>query len=128
MTAEPFALACPRPLRHDSVQMAHGGGGRLMKELIEGLFLPILGADPAGLHDSAVVEAGGARLAFTTDGFVVHPRLEFVGATCDGFVGADGAVELKCPEDPSRHLWCWSNGRYWPKDRAQVQAELWPQT
>ena len=74
MTAEPFALACPRPLRPDSGQMAHGGGGRLMKELIEGFFLPILGADPAGLHDSAVVEAGGARLAFTTDGFVVHPR------------------------------------------------------
>ncbi len=74
MTVDPFALACPRPLRHDSVQMAHGGGGRLMKELIEGLFLPILGADPIGLHDSAVVEAGGARLAFTTDGFVVHPR------------------------------------------------------
>ena len=75
MTTDPFALACPRPLRHDSVQLAHGGGGRLMKELIEGLFLPILGADPAGLHDSAVVEAGGARLAFTTDGFVVHPRV-----------------------------------------------------
>lgn len=46
-----------------------------MKELIEGLFLPALGADPAGLHDSAVIEAGGARLAFTTDGFVVHPRV-----------------------------------------------------
>ena len=75
MTADPFALACPRPLRHGTVQMAHGGGGRLMKELIEGLFLPALGADPAGLHDSAVVEAGGARLAFTTDGFVVHPRV-----------------------------------------------------
>jgi hydrogenase expression/formation protein HypE len=45
-----------------------------MKDLIEGLFLPALGADPAGLHDSAVIEAGGARLAFTTDGFVVHPR------------------------------------------------------
>lgn len=73
--AEPLALACPRPLRHDTVQMAHGGGGRLMKELIEGLFLPVLGADPAGLHDSAVIEAGGARLAFTTDGFVVHPRV-----------------------------------------------------
>ena len=75
MTADPFALACPRPLRHATVQMAHGGGGRLMKELIEGLFLPALGADPAGLHDSAVIEAGGARLAFTTDGFVVHPRV-----------------------------------------------------
>ena len=74
MTADPFSLACPRPLRHGTVQMAHGGGGRLMKELIEGLFLPILGADPGGLHDSAVLEAGGARLAFTTDGFVVSPR------------------------------------------------------
>lgn len=75
MTADPFSLACPRPLRHGTVQMAHGGGGRLMKELIEGLFLPVLGADPSGLHDSAVLEAGGARLAFTTDGFVVHPRV-----------------------------------------------------
>ena len=45
-----------------------------MKELIEGVFLATLGADPQGLHDSALVEAGGARLAFTTDGFVVHPR------------------------------------------------------
>lgn len=75
MIFDPFSLACPRPLRHGTVQMAHGGGGRLMKDLIEGLFLPILGADPAGLHDSAVIEAGGARLAFTTDGFVVHPRV-----------------------------------------------------
>lgn len=75
MTADPFSLACPRPLRHGTVQMAHGGGGRLMKDLIEGLFRPILGADPGGLHDSAVIEAGGARLAFTTDGFVVHPRI-----------------------------------------------------
>jgi len=74
VTADPLALACPRPLRHDTVQLAHGGGGRLMKELLEGLFLPALGADPAALHDSAVLEAGGARLAFTTDGFVVHPR------------------------------------------------------
>ncbi len=74
MTADPFLLACPRPLRHATVQMAHGGGGRLMKDLIEGLFLPILGTDPAGQHDSAVVEAAGARWAFTTDGFVVSPR------------------------------------------------------
>ena len=74
MSPDPTALACPRPLRHDTVQLAHGGGGRLMKELIEGVFLPSLGTDPAGLHDSAVLEAGSGRLAFTTDGFVVHPR------------------------------------------------------
>lgn len=74
MTLDPFALSCPRPFRHATVQLAHGGGGRLMKELIEGVFLSALGTDPAGLHDSAVVEAGAARLAFTTDGFVVSPR------------------------------------------------------
>ncbi|HEX9009331.1 MAG TPA: hydrogenase expression/formation protein HypE, partial [Holophagaceae bacterium] len=74
MSPDPFALSCPRPLAPDTVQMAHGGGGRRMKELIEGVFLPALGTDPAGLHDSAVLEAGGGRLAFTTDGFVVHPR------------------------------------------------------
>lgn len=74
MSPDPFALSCPCPLRHDTVQMAHGGGGRRMKELIEGVFLPSLGTDPAGLHDSAVLETGAGRLAFTTDGFVVHPR------------------------------------------------------
>ncbi len=74
MSADPFALACPAPLRHATVQLAHGGGGRLMKELIEGVFLPALGTDPQGLHDSALLDADGARLAFTTDGFVVHPR------------------------------------------------------
>lgn len=74
MSQDPFALSCPAPLRHDTIQLAHGGGGRLMKELIEGVFLPALGTDPQGLHDSAVLEASGARLAITTDGFVVHPR------------------------------------------------------
>ena len=76
-----FQLACPAPLElHDTVQMAHGGGGRLMRGLIEGLFLPAFGAgqDRAGLpaappHDSAVVEIGDTRLAFTTDTFVVSP-------------------------------------------------------
>jgi hydrogenase expression/formation protein HypE len=76
-----FQLACPAPLElHATVQMAHGGGGRLMRGLIEGLFLPAFrsGQDRAGLgtappHDSAVVEVGGTRLAFTTDTFVVSP-------------------------------------------------------
>lgn len=71
-----FALACPAPLgRHTTIQLAHGGGGRLTRELIEGLFLPTF--DNASLrerHDSAVLPIGGVRLAFTTDSYVVHPR------------------------------------------------------
>ena len=72
-----FDLTCPLPLAdHATVQLAHGGGGRLMRSLIEGLFLPAFAGGPAATappHDSAVVEIGGARLAFTTDTFVVRP-------------------------------------------------------
>ncbi len=68
-------LACPLPLAdHPTVQMAHGGGGRMSQQLIDGLFVkafdnPVLGA----LHDGATLELGGARLAFSTDSFVIRP-------------------------------------------------------
>jgi hydrogenase expression/formation protein HypE len=74
-----FGLCCPIPLsQHTTVQLAHGGGGRLMRGLIEGLFLPAFTAglpeaQQAPPHDSAVVELPGARIAFTTDSFVVQP-------------------------------------------------------
>ena len=76
-----FNLACPLPVDdHATVQMAHGGGGRLMQRLIEGMFLPAfrsLDVDEslpnAPPHDSAVLEVDGVRLAFTTDTFVVSP-------------------------------------------------------
>ena len=39
-TPDPFALQCPLPLRdYPIVTLAHGGGGRLMHELIERVFL-----------------------------------------------------------------------------------------
>jgi len=69
-------LGCPLPPGdHPTVQLAHGGGGRLMRALIEGMFLPAFAADgeQAPPHDSAVLEIGQARLAFTTDSFVVSP-------------------------------------------------------
>jgi hydrogenase expression/formation protein HypE len=76
----PFTLSCPVPLDlHTTVQMAHGGGGRLMRSLIEGVFLSAFGggADDARRagppHDSAVLEVAAGRLAFTTDSFVVSP-------------------------------------------------------
>ncbi len=71
-----FTLSCPLPITdHATVQLAHGGGGRLMRNLIEGLFRPAFGGDgPQGpAHDSAVVEISGGRLAMTTDTFVVRP-------------------------------------------------------
>jgi hydrogenase expression/formation protein HypE len=71
-----FTLSCPLPIvEHAAVQLAHGGGGRFMRNLIEGIFRPAFADDgpvsPA--HDSAVVEIAGGRLAMTTDTFVVRP-------------------------------------------------------
>lgn len=70
------SLTCPTPLAdHATVQLAHGGGGRLMRQLIEGVFLPAFqtAATQTPPHDSAVFAIDGIRLAFTTDSFVVSP-------------------------------------------------------
>jgi len=67
-----FALSCPAPLgEHERVLMAHGGGGRLMRELIEQLFAARL--EPQHETDAATLTLDGKRLAFTTDSFVVSP-------------------------------------------------------
>lgn len=69
------------PLREDVVTLAHGGGGKAMRDLIENVFTsvfqPASMEDQARLTDNALREAG-ARLAFTTDSFVVDP-VEFLG-------------------------------------------------
>jgi len=72
-----FNLSCPLPLpADDRVVLAHGGGGKLTNQLIEKVFLPEFG-NPAleARHDGAVVTVGGARLAFTTDSYVVRPLI-----------------------------------------------------
>ena len=71
----PLAFQCPIPIQeYPTVLLAHGGGGRLTQMLIERMFLPAF-HNPAleTLHDGVVLEVGGARLAFTTDSFVVSP-------------------------------------------------------
>ena len=72
---EEFTLKCPIPLDHNpTIQMGHGGGGRMTRELIEGIFLPVFSNEAlAPLHDGAILPPPGGRLAFTTDSFVVRP-------------------------------------------------------
>ncbi|HEX4471541.1 MAG TPA: hydrogenase expression/formation protein HypE [Nocardioides sp.] len=83
---------CPLPLRDSpNVVMGHGGGGAMSAELVEHLFLPAFtdGA-PATLGDSAVLDVAGARLAFSTDSFVVRP-LFFPGGSI-GDLAVNGTV------------------------------------
>ena len=70
-----FALQCPIPLDNNpTIQMGHGGGGRMTRDLIEGIFLPVFANEElAPLHDGAILPPLGGRVAFTTDSFVVRP-------------------------------------------------------
>lgn len=83
---------CPAPLRDaPNIVMGHGGGGAMSGELIEHLFLPAFGpAADAAMGDSAVVEIGGTRLAFSTDSFVVKPMV-FPGGSI-GDLAVNGTV------------------------------------
>ncbi|MGI8667707.1 MAG: hydrogenase expression/formation protein HypE [Jatrophihabitans sp.] len=83
---------CPVPLRDSpTIMMGHGGGGQMSAELVEHLFLPAF-ANPIleGLADSAVLTIGGARLAFSTDSYVVRP-LFFPGGSI-GDLAVNGTV------------------------------------
>jgi hydrogenase expression/formation protein HypE len=80
------------PRRDTHVSLAHGNGGRLMRELIEELFAPALGnplldtrADAVGLPTPDDLE-----LVVTTDGFTVQP-LEFPGGNI-GSLAVHGTV------------------------------------
>lgn len=109
-----FSPVCPIPLqRYPHVLLAHGGGGKLMRQLIESVFLAAFGAPPENeRHDGALLEfpprqkgggeaqdgerkgaeAGAApvRLAFTTDSYVVRP-LFFPGGDI-GSLAVNGTV------------------------------------
>ncbi len=67
--------SCPLPLfEHKQIVLGHGSGGKLTAELIDKVFLPAF-KNPVldKLDDQAVLTIGTARLAFTTDSFVVTP-------------------------------------------------------
>ncbi|MCA0043224.1 hydrogenase expression/formation protein HypE [Celeribacter litoreus] len=68
-------------LRGDKVTLAHGGGGKAMRDLIEEVFTAVF--EPDSMEDQArlmsdALQEPGAQLAFTTDSFVVEP-VEFPG-------------------------------------------------
>ncbi|MGD1856800.1 MAG: hydrogenase expression/formation protein HypE [Leptolyngbyaceae cyanobacterium] len=65
---------CPIPIQqYPHVLLAHGGGGRLMHQLIEDMLLAVFLPDPDWQHDAASLTMSGNRLAFTTDSYVVTP-------------------------------------------------------
>lgn len=68
---------CPVPFsQYDRVLLGHGSGGRLSADLLHRLFLPAFGNEVLERLDDQAVCAfgpGGARLAFSTDSYVIQP-------------------------------------------------------
>ena len=109
-----MALPRRRPLGQThvaKVTLAHGGGGKAMKDLIDDVFVsafnnPLLAPleDQAKIH-LADLALHGDRLAFTTDSFVVHPlffpggdigKLAVCGTVNDLAVGGARPLFLSC--------------------------------
>jgi len=93
-----FDPSCPTPIRrYPRVLMAHGGGGRLMQQLIARVFYAAFDNEIlASRHDGALLslplaEAGKpSQIAFTTDSYVVRP-LFFPGGDI-GSLAVNGTV------------------------------------
>ena len=85
-------MSTPEPI----VTLAHGGGGKAMKDLIDDVFVrefanPALAPlDDQARFDMAALAARGDRLAFTTDSYVVDP-LFFPGGDI-GSLAVNGTV------------------------------------
>lgn len=94
-----------------TVTLAHGGGGKAMKDLIDDVFVEAFDNDAlAPLEDQARfdladIAAHGDRLAFTTDSFVVDPlifpggdigKLAVCGTVNDLAVGGARPLYLSC--------------------------------
>jgi len=94
-----------------SVTLAHGGGGKAMRDLIDDVFVRAFAneyldtGDDQARFDLAALACGGDRLAFTTDSYVVHPivfpggdigKLAVCGTVNDLAVGGATPRYLSC--------------------------------
>ena len=80
---------------HKAVQLAHGGGGLLSRDLIRDEIVTRFGGGPLeGLPDAARVSVGGADIVFTTDSYVVSP-LEFPGGNIGSLAKAGSGCDSR---------------------------------
>ena len=88
---EGFVTSCPLPADDtESIQLAHGGGGRATARLLETIIRPAFAdAELDRGHDGAALEIGGP-VAFTTDCYVIRP-LVFPGGDI-GTLAVNGTV------------------------------------
>ncbi len=87
-----FSGNCPLPItEYQNILLAHGGGGKLMHQLLEKMIIPSFKNQYLEQqHDGAVIEIGNKKIVVTTDSFVVNP-LFFPGGNI-GTLAVNGTV------------------------------------
>lgn len=55
--------------------------------------------------------------------FVLHPSIDWFGATPDGLIGSDGLIEIKCPTTPKHLSWVIA-GEVPDEHKPQMLAQL----
>lgn len=97
-----YSLQCPIPKSdYEHVLLAHGGGGKLTQDLIDRMFIPLLGNEILEQgHDGALLPSLKEKLAMSTDSFVVDP-IFFPGGDI-GDLAVNGTVNdlLCCGAEP----------------------------
>ncbi len=96
-------------VRQSRIELAHGGGGKAMRDLLDHVVVAELGGAVQDHEDQARMELGaltpGDKLAMTTDGYVVSPlqfpgadigRLAVCGTVNDLAVGGARPMYLSC--------------------------------
>ena len=70
-----FSLACPIPIQqYPRIMAAHGGGGKLMHQLIQRMFVATFKNPQLEIeHDGATFPVTNGKLAFSTDSYVISP-------------------------------------------------------
>ena len=124
-------------LKAATITMAHGAGGKAMRDLIDDVFVGTFynehlnGLEDQARFDLAALQQQGTKLAFTTDSYVVDP-IEFPGGNI-GTLAVNGTVnDLAVSGAMPKYLSCgmileegmaqrasdidvvWINGYGWP--------------
>jgi hydrogenase expression/formation protein HypE len=88
---ENFTISCPILInQYPHVLLAHGGGGKLMQQLIEKMFLAAFSNPNQVQHDATILSIPTDKIAMTTDSYVVNP-LFFPGGDI-GSLAINGTV------------------------------------
>ena len=87
---------CPIPITdYDTIQLAHGSGGRMMGELIDKMIVETVKNDVLiKMEDHATLNLETGKVVFTTDSFVVDPI--FFPAGNIGELAVNGTVNDLC--------------------------------